>query len=104
MYFMCTIAVLSLLKKNYERLCHCLPQDYVATVNKMKQLFPQQPANYLLELRKIPSVELINECILCQLLHGISADDHVLVLCDHMDKLCDDVNAKQHIEVIRNGM
>ena len=98
------IAAFLVLKKNYERLCHCLPHDYVTTVDKMKQLFPQQPANYLLELRKLPSVELINEAIICQLLYGIKAEDHVLMLCDDLDKLCDDENTKQRIEVLRNGL
>ncbi|XP_065894140.1 uncharacterized protein [Dysidea avara] len=96
--------VLPVLKKNYTRLCHCLPQDYVKTVDKLKQLIPGLPADDLNQLRTLPSIELINQTIMGIVLCIIVADDDVFVFCDTVENLCDESTSKNFIEAFRNEL
>ena len=95
--------VLPLLKNNYARLCHCLPRDYVKTVNKLKHLTPAMPADYMEQLKKFQSTELINEVLVVNLLRNIKTDDNVFGFCDLMENLCDEMASKNVIEALRNG-
>ena len=96
-------AVLPILKENFTRLCQCLPQDYMETVDKLKQPLPGVPVHYLDWLREFLSTELNNEAIIGNVMCGIEADDDVFVFCDFMEKLCDEVTSKNIIEILRNG-
>ena len=101
----CLLIVLSVLKKNYTRLCRCLPQDYVKTVDKLRQLIPVLPADYLDLLRTVPSIEGINEVIVGSVMTNIiREDDDVLQYCDIMEMLCCDTASKSRIQIIRKGM
>ena len=95
---------LPVLKKNYTRLCHCLPQDYVKTVDKLRQMIPGLPADYLDQLGKYPSTEEINEVLLGNIICPLSEDDHVFEFCETMENLCDDITSMNFIGDIRNGM
>ncbi|XP_065894247.1 uncharacterized protein [Dysidea avara] len=95
-------AALPVLKKNYTRLCHCLPQDYVKTVDKLRQMIPGLPADYLDQLGKYPSTEEINEVLLGNIICPLSEDDHVFEFCETMENLCDDITSMNFIGDIRN--
>ena len=95
--------VLPVLKKNYARLCHCLPQDYVKTVHKLKQLIPEVSADYLAWLRTLPSTDLINEAIIGNVMCAIRADYGVFEFCDVIENLCDEVTSRNLIGALRNG-
>ena len=91
--------VLGVLKKNYTKLYHCLPQDYMMTINKLKQLL-RLPDDVLSELTSLPTVNVINEAIIGYLITAIKSDMDALQFCDVMENI---VNSKAHIEILRNG-
>ena len=97
-----TFVVLTILKKNYTRLCHCLPKDYKKTVNIIREVqrLPDDALNYVTNL---PSVDLINEAIIVTLIIGINADVGSLQFCDIMETLADSEHSKTAIRALRNG-
>ncbi|XP_065894262.1 uncharacterized protein [Dysidea avara] len=97
--------ILSVLKKNYTRLWQCLPQDYVKTVHKLKQLIPGIASNYLDLLRLFPSIEMINETIVGNVICLTMEDGNVFLFCDIMETLCEETAPKnQVIEAFRNEL
>ena len=92
------------LKTNFTRLCHCLPQDFEKTIDKLKQLMPEIPAEYLKLLKTFPSTELINEAIVGHLMGPMEADDDVFKFCGIMENLSDEITTKNLINSLRNGM
>ena len=74
------------------------------TVDKLKQLIPGIPADYLDQLRTLPSTELINETIISVVMCGIIVDGNVFAFCDILEMLCDKISSKNVIESLRNGM
>jgi len=96
--------VLSILKKNFTRLCQCLPHDYVKTVDKLKPPMPGVPNKYLDWLKTFPSShELSNEAIIGNIMCEIEADDDTFIFCDLMEKLSDESASKNIVEPLRNG-
>jgi len=75
------------------------------TINKLKQLIVGVYSDDLLDLLKtLPSPEICNEAIMCHIILALSADNTgVFLLCDFMEKLCDDVSAKKIINSFKNG-
>jgi len=96
--------VLPVLRKNYARLCRCLPQDYVITVDKLKQLMAELPDDYLDQLRSLPTTELINEAIVGNVMCAIKEDEDVFAFCDIVENLCNEIASKRVIEALRNGI
>lgn len=102
--FCCRCIVLPVLKNYYARLFHALTKDYVKTINKLKQLIPGVLVDHLEQLRAtLPSADLINETIVGILFCGIKAENDVLALCDVMERLYDEIHAKNMIKSFRNG-
>ena len=95
------VLVLAVVKKNYTRLCQCLPQDYMNTVNKMKQLL-RVSDDVLSNLTNLPTADLINESIIVLLMTGIKSDIDALKFCDIMENLMD-CKSSTDIEILRNG-
>ena len=95
------VVVLAVLKKNYTRLCQCLPQDYMNTVNKIKQLL-RLSDDVLSNLTNLPTADLINENIIVLLMTGIKSDIDALQFCDIMESLMDRKSSTD-IEILRNG-
>ena len=94
--------VLAVLKKNYTRLCQCLSQDYMKTINKMKELL-RIPDDALSKMIELPTADLINEQIIVLIMTGIPSDADALHLCDLMEALVDNEQSIRDIEVVRNG-
>ena len=97
------ITVLPILKKNYEKLCKCLPHDYVKTVDQLKQFISGIPDDYLNQLRVLQSTEQINIAIVGTIMNIMNTDDDVFGFCDIMEKLCDETTSKNYIKALRNG-
>ena len=94
--------VLAILKKNYTRLCHCLPQDYMNTMNILKELV--RPSDD--QVRKwmdIAAANFFNETAVGMIISVIKSDAHALYFCDIMEKLCDSKSSKMYIETLRKG-
>ena len=94
--------VLAVLKKNYIRLCHCLPQDYMRTISKLQRL-PQTCID-LSNLTDLPTVDLINEKLVGFLMTVIQSDMDALQFCDIMENLVDCNSSTTDIEILRNGI
>ena len=101
MYYF-SVSVLAILKKNYTRLCQCLPQDYMKTINKLKQLL-RLSDDVLSNLTDLPTADLINENIIVLLMTVIiQSDIDALQICDVMENLIDS-KSSTIIELLRNG-
>ena len=94
--------VLPILKRYYAQLCHCLPQNYLKTIDNLKQLYPGADDRLDL-LETLPSIKLINETIVGIVLVSVMENANVFVFCDVMEKLCKEVS-KNLIEALRNGL
>lgn len=99
------IVVLALLKKNYSRLWQCLSPDHVKTVERMRQLLPGVPEDFLQFLNTFPTIDIINEVIMGKIISGIRDDPSVLRFLDIVDYLTepDDITSKLYIASLRNG-
>ena len=73
------------------------------TLDKMKQLLGVQTPGYLHHLRRLPSIESINERLLCDVMYGIREDVGVFNFCDIMENLSKDISSKNFISSLRNG-
>ena len=92
-----------MLKKNYNKLCHSLPRDYVKTVEELNHFMSGIPANYVHFLSLLPSIDAINEEILGQIMGIIKEDRDALEFCDILQYLCDDSSSKQYIATLKQG-
>jgi len=97
-----TFVVLTVLKKNYTRLCHCLPKDYKKTINIIREI-QRLPDDALNDVTNLPTVDLINEAIIVTLIISIRADLGSLSFCDIMEILVDSEHSKTAIRTLRNG-
>ena len=95
--------VLAVLKKNYTKLCHCLPQDYMKTFSKINKLLG--PSDDLLNpLTVLPTADLINEAIIGTIMvMSVRSDRDALQFCDILEKLVDTQSSLIHIRSVRNG-
>ena len=95
--------MLPVLKKNYTKLCDCLPQDCTKMVDKLKQKALDVSAYYLDQLRMLPCSEF-NKAIVGGIMHAtLWADDDVFLFCDVMESLCDEITLRNFIETLRKG-
>ena len=95
------LLVLAVLKKNYTNLCHCLPQNYLETINKLRLLGYSDDISKLIILS---ATDLINDAIVGYLMVvTIQSDVQALQFCDVMDNLVDSKSSETHIEILRNG-
>ena len=103
-YNFCSV-VLPLVKKNYARLRDCLPQDYMMTIEKLRQLKGKEVPEKLVEyFTTFPTGDLANEAIVGTILMGIlKSDSSILNVCDTMEYLAKNESSKSFIEKLRNG-
>ena len=89
--------------KNYKILCHCLPQNYKKTFNKLKLMGIHE--DDLNQFTILPTADHINDAILGSLMvFRIKSDVQALKFCDDMDKLVDNKSSKAHIETLKKGI
>ena len=88
-----------MLKRNYTKLCHCLPKDYIKTITTAKQLL-QLEDNFLDPLIMLPTADLANEGIISTLIILLQSD--TLALCDVVGHLSE-VTMSTAVNEIRSG-
>ena len=96
------VSVLAVLKKNYMNLCHCLPQTYTKTINKL-QMFGV-PDDILMDFINLRTTDLINDAIVGYvMISKVQSEVGALQFCDTMDSLVDSESSKTYIKALRNG-
>ena len=93
---------LAVLRKNFAKLCHCLPQDYKLTVSRIRR-FAVVPPGLMSNLSKLPNIELANCTILAGMLRPLRHEVDMLGFCDSVEQLVDGGDSKKFIEVLRKG-
>ena len=95
------VSVVAVLKKNYARLCCCLPQDYMKTINKLKEFV--RTSGDLSNFANLPTADLINERIIGLLMTAIRSDVEALHFCDVLQSLVDSESSTADVESLRDG-
>ena len=96
------ILVLAVLKKNYTNLCHCLPQNYMKTMNKLR--LKEVSDDDISKITSLPTTALINDAIVGILMVAtIQLDVQALHFCDVMDDMVDSKSSGLCIKILRNG-
>jgi len=91
--------VLDILKKNFSKLCKCLPKDYTKTADKMRQMgIPS-----LDHLKYASSLEEANGSIVCIMIIMIRTEVDVLPFCETMKALVQSKKSKEFIDNIMKG-
>ena len=76
-----------LLRLSYTRLCDCLPQDYLRTVQVMMKQFVM-PDEIMRHLTRLTSKELINETIIGNaMLNVLKSDRDILRFFEMMEEV-----------------
>ena len=95
--------VLSVVKKNYTRLCECLPQDHMKNIDNLKILLKLSD-NSLSTLASLSTFGVANEGVIVTLMVKLlKTDEAALQVCDTMEKLIDSEPSKRVVETFRNG-
>lgn len=101
-YFYVCWTGLAVLRRNFTKLCHCLPQDFKQTINKIKELTPIRD-EIIYRLLKLPSFELANCHILALLITPVPKEADLIRFCDLVENLVNDTESKRFISKLRNG-
>ena len=95
--------VLSVVKKNYTRLCECLPQDHMKNIDNLKKLL-ELSDDLLSTLASISTFGVANDGIIFVLMVKLlKTDEAALQVCDIMEKLIDSEPSKRVVDTFRNG-
>lgn len=90
-----------LMKLNYTRLCDSLPQDYMRTIQLLMQ-YLETPEEIMRQLTMMPSLELVNENIVGNLMLIIlKTDRDILKFCDIIEEVLT-TKGKEFIRALRN--
>ena len=91
-----------LMKLNYTRLCDSLPQDYMRTIQLLMQ-YLETPEEVMRQLTMMPSLELVNENIVGNLMLIIlKTDRDILKFCDIIEEVLSTTKEKEFIRALRN--
>ena len=94
--------VKAVLKKNFGRLCECLPQDCKKTIGEMQKTLPG-PDYMFSKMAQIQNPRMANEMIIFQLLMAMKSDIYCLAFCDILKTLVDCEASRQLIHSVRQG-
>lgn len=90
------------MKLNYTRLCDSLPQDYMRTIQLLMQ-YLEMPEEVMRQLTMMPSLELVNENIIGNLMLIIlNTDRDILKFCDIIEEVLSTTKGKEFIRALRN--
>ena len=89
--------VVAVFKKNYTRLCNCLPRDHMKTVDKIKQQFNCDD-DFLDSIRN-----KANEMMICFLISRMKSDYDAMNFCNYMEILVDDEASKRVVGDVNDG-
>ena len=97
------ITVLGVLKKHCSKLCQCLPEDYMRTLDRIKRR-ASVPEGLIQQLTALPTAKQVNHHIIAAMLRPLTNEAGVLGFCDIMESVLEDDQSKAFIESVRNGM
>jgi len=97
--------VLTVLQDNYQNLCQCLSSDYVITLSRLKGVFRYERSydNTLSYLSTLPTVEKINQTIVDTLLERVTGNSGILIVCDIINELVDNIASRKFLQFLRHG-
>ena len=91
-----------LMKLNYTRLCDCLPQDYMRTIQLLME-YLETPEEAMRQLTMMQSVELVNENIVGNLMLAVlQSDKDILKFCNIIEEVLSTTKGKKFIQALRN--
>lgn len=93
---------ITVLRKNFTQLCHCLPQSYEQTIDRLKKT-KIIPEGMMHKLSVSPNFELANATILGGLIRPLRQEVEMLEFCDTVEDLIDDVESIRFINKLRDG-
>ena len=93
---------MDVLKKKFTKLCDCLPQDCMKTIDGIKEL-NLVSHDAVQHLRNINDRATINGWIMSVLIAYIKTDVDVLTFCDRMEQLVDNTTSKSFIDTLKRG-
>ncbi|XP_065904252.1 uncharacterized protein [Dysidea avara] len=94
---------LAVLRKKFSKLCHCLPDDYEQTINRIKKT-SVVPEGLVYQLALLPTAELANCTILAAMIKPLVEETHLVGFCELVKNLVDSTESKTFIETLRNEM
>ncbi|XP_065904723.1 uncharacterized protein [Dysidea avara] len=94
---------LAILRRNFAKLCHCLPQDFKQTINRIKRIALVRDGT-IYQLSKLPSFELANCHILAAMIRPLSEEVNLIGFCNLVEDLMDEADSKRFIRKLRNEL
>ena len=94
---------MAILKKHCLRLCQCLPEDYMKTLDRIRRR-ATVPQGLVQQLASLPTPTQVNHHIVGAMLRPLTNESGVLGFCDTMESVLEDDQSKAFIESIRNGV
>ena len=95
--------VLAILKRHCPRLCNCLSEDYMKTLDRIR-LRATVPEGLVHQLTTLPFPKQVNHHIIAAMLRPLTNVAGVLGFCDIMESVLDDEQSRGLVEGIRNGV
>ena len=94
---------MAILKKHCLRLCQCLPEDYMKTLERIRRR-ATVPKGLVQQLASLPTPTQVNHYIVGAMLRPLTNESSALGFCDTIESVLDDEQSKAFIESIRNGV
>ena len=98
-----SLTVLAVLKKHCSKLCECLPQDYMRTLDRIRRR-ASVPEGLVQQLSMLPTAKQVNHHIIAAMVRPLTNEAGVLGFCDIMESVLEDERSQAFIESVRNGM
>jgi len=95
-------AGLVVLRRNFAKLCYCLPSDHKKTLTKIKRT-AVVPEGLEYQLATLPTAELANCNILAAMIRPLRKEFHLVGFCDSVENLAESVESRKIIGDLRFG-
>ena len=94
-----------MLKRNYTRLCDCLPLDCRKIIKKIKEVceFPDNDDMLSKTINLLCCCERTEAIFAVLVIVKMKSDVHALFICDCVAEMLGDENLKSVVETVRNG-
>lgn len=101
-YLYISFIAVAVLRKNFTKLCHCLPHNYKITISRIGQT-AILPEGLMPHLAKMPTLEVVNCQILAGMIAPLQTEVHLIGFCDWVKRLVDDGEPKTFIDNLKSG-
>ena len=93
---------LAILRNNFSKLCHYLPDDYKQTISRIRGT-SFVPEGLMYQLALLPTTELANCTILAAMIRPLRQEILLVEFCDSVKELVDSTESKAFIENLKHG-